>query len=1097
MGKFTTVATYSRFESMWNNNTIDNYSLYFIQDTGQLYAHGVLLNSVAYGTEASGAVSITIAGVTKSLALSSHTHSNYIQNNQNIDLQTYKLVSGQNDLIYLSGGNIYVGNTSTPITIQSSTDLKSYRDSHEYTILDTGNFSITNRLSTGVSYNNAALFKYGSLTFQIDYVKRTNAIATFNELSYYTQAGTNQVNNKQYGFMTFYTDGAANPVWAQLRINITDSTVEYRTSTQSNNWISLSSPQIVQNALDQAGIVAAPSSQTINMVWKTDAQGNPAWREDTAAENTWRNIRLNDNTTDTLGTDISTGALYLKQGVGIQIRETNGKIEFINTSINVWKAANTTQEGYVPQLSATIDPISAQGTTYVLSFIDGTETTPVWRKLPANAFLNTWTAWEPATDSTDGTAGIYPAPTSANYQKFLRGDGSWQSVPLADGTGATGNWEINITGHARYLETWQQGGATTYGNSYTLKAIWTNGNTLKLDAGSQYIVRVDSAVSADSLSNFTSGASNIGEHDCNNILTNGHWYYRSNGPSATIGGPAGGALYSQAYSVQYVTQIAQDYNNGHLFLRGRHNGTWSEWLINLDSGNWKNIITGDPITYIRGKNFYGSWNETWTPANLYDTQLGLADSNIPIIFGAFTKSGNQFYHSLFFGGFGRNGFTEIRSKYQGYTSPLEYRTAYDNSSWGQFYTLMNREDLTNLPSSIGYNKYVIKPKADIFAPVSSVTGALCISLPENMNNPLCSFWIDVYNHVKGTSFSVYVAGQPYTTQWFQPSAVVLGANHKVRFGRSSTNRLIYIGELDTTWSFPSVSIRNVIASYDPNMDAFFGNGWSISFVQSFETIDHTFGSLDFLGNTMSKAITGSKTSSLGRAAGWRRIAETTGTYGTTGSYGIFSLCDFGNGYNCHRTFEVSVTFTSVNITQISGSSYANTPRITKARVVYVNSWSSTAKSYLEIYITADQLYDLQCDYTGRGWNLISPITVDEAPTDNRIACTLDLVDNAVIAPNFITQGNVYATNFYTTSDRSKKTDISILSQHIRKFQLKETGKYAYGVVAQEVPEMFREGKEGEMTVNYNSVLSYYIGCLENKVNQLEEEVAHLKEKNYG
>jgi len=56
-----------------------------------------------------------------------------------------------------------------------------------------------------------------------------------------------------------------------------------------------------------------------------------------------------------------------------------------------------------------------------------------------------------------------------------------------------------------------------------------------------------------------------------------------------------------------------------LFLRGRHNGTWSEWLINLDSGNWKNIITGDPITYIRGKNFYGSWNETWTPANLYDT----------------------------------------------------------------------------------------------------------------------------------------------------------------------------------------------------------------------------------------------------------------------------------------------------------------------------------------------------------------------------------------------------------------------------------------------------------------------------------------------
>jgi hypothetical protein len=72
-------------------------------------------------------------------------------------------------------------------------------------------------------------------------------------------------------------------------------------------------------------------------------------------------------------------------------------------------------------------------------------------------------------------------------------------------------------------------------------------------------------------------------------------------------------------------------------------------------------------------------------------------------------------------------------------------------------------------------------------------------------------------------------------------------------------------------------------------------------------------------------------------------------------------------------------------------------------------------------------------------------------------------------------GNLTATNFYTTSDRNKKQNISSFSEHIRKFQLKDTEKYAYGVIAQEVDEMFRDGEEGNMTVNYNSVLSFYIG----------------------
>lgn len=107
------------------------------------------------------------------------------------------------------------------------------------------------------------------------------------------------------------------------------------------------------------------------------------------------------------------------------------------------------------------------------------------------------------------------------------------------------------------------------------------------------------------------------------------------------------------------------------------------------------------------------------------------------------------------------------------------------------------------------------------------------------------------------------------------------------------------------------------------------------------------------------------------------------------------------------------------------------------------------------------------------------------------------VERMNIAPNgrVTILGDCYASNFYISSDRNKKTNISLLSEHIRKFQLKDTKKWHYGVIAQEVPEMFRDGEEGNMTVNYNSVLSYYIGQLENKVKDLEEKVRQLENIN--
>lgn len=88
------------------------------------------------------------------------------------------------------------------------------------------------------------------------------------------------------------------------------------------------------------------------------------------------------------------------------------------------------------------------------------------------------------------------------------------------------------------------------------------------------------------------GDQNNGSHDCDNIKSNGFWYYTSNGPSTTLGASTNdGALYTQAFSDQWVGQIAQDYRNGNLFTRSRKQGSWQSWrkVAYTDDITWTNL----------------------------------------------------------------------------------------------------------------------------------------------------------------------------------------------------------------------------------------------------------------------------------------------------------------------------------------------------------------------------------------------------------------------------------------------------------------------------------------------------------------------------
>lgn len=89
-------------------------------------------------------------------------------------------------------------------------------------------------------------------------------------------------------------------------------------------------------------------------------------------------------------------------------------------------------------------------------------------------------------------------------------------------------------------------------------------------------------VSAFGITDFVSG-NNSNPVDANNTTINGNYYVNTN---INLFGQNDGALFVQAYSSGWASQIYQDYRTGQLGIRGKNNGTWSVWRTVWDSGNF-------------------------------------------------------------------------------------------------------------------------------------------------------------------------------------------------------------------------------------------------------------------------------------------------------------------------------------------------------------------------------------------------------------------------------------------------------------------------------------------------------------------------------
>ena len=113
--------------------------------------------------------------------------------------------------------------------------------------------------------------------------------------------------------------------------------------------------------------------------------------------NTWRPVGTGasdaaaGNHTHGISIAADSGTNQLSLAANTKYKLTAGGQSYIFTTPadnNTWKAATTSQEGYAPKLATGGGTIATQSTEYVLTFKSGTDSAPVWRLLPANAYKN-------------------------------------------------------------------------------------------------------------------------------------------------------------------------------------------------------------------------------------------------------------------------------------------------------------------------------------------------------------------------------------------------------------------------------------------------------------------------------------------------------------------------------------------------------------------------------------------------------------------------------------------------------------------------------------------------------------------------------------
>ena len=137
---------------------------------------------------------------------------------------------------------------------------------------------------------------------------------------------------------------------------------------------------------------------------------------------------------------------------------------------------------------------------------------------------------------------------------------------------------------------------------------------------------------------------------------------------------------------------------------------------------------------------------------------------------------------------------------------------------------------------------VFAPKGAAFSSDGS-TGAIRIKLPFRGNNPMWTMKVRIYNYATNQTSEYLLGNYAYDQGGYNSSATFLGGSSAtpftVRFGNQDGVDCVWIGETNTSWSYPVVSVLDFTSGFRASDAGSQGTGWNISMVTSFGTIGTT------------------------------------------------------------------------------------------------------------------------------------------------------------------------------------------------------------------------------------------------------------------
>ena len=288
-------------------------------------------------------------------------------------------------------------------------------------------------------------------------------------------------------------------------------------------------------------------------------------------------------------------------------------------------------------------------------------------------------------------------------------------------------------------------------------------------------------------------------------------------------------------------------NGSGVYLRiGPQNSSHAHYETNASTSHWFNKrIDVNGAIWVYGTNYgidsngYGYFKGIYTNRDGSSTNGGVSlySNSDPMTYGIAFRGTDSY------GGLGRVAGSDWAT----------YFTMSDDAQRGWIF----RSGNTNYASisargegyfsGIGTTKYIAYPSGGQYTNASgNKTGAIAIYFPNDNYGSwgMVVITIDIYNYYTGTTATYVVAGHN-EHKWYNVSAYCLSnssndtkGNLTVRFCTVDNKYSIYIGEIDTTWSYPQVTIRDITIGYAGDYSKY-ATGWNIDFVTTIPTADQT------------------------------------------------------------------------------------------------------------------------------------------------------------------------------------------------------------------------------------------------------------------